>query len=200
MTNCVLTKYLWLNNKANKWKINKLSRFIVFFSLILFSFAIPASESSKSADIHALKAIFLFNFANFVEWPKQSFIDQPEYIHYCIAGNIKVLKNLRFAIKGERIKGKKLKITAVNSYSEMSHCHIVFFSTLAKSQNQETLKLLAQKNILTVGENTAFLSQGGMLNLTHIDKHIQIEISLVNVKSSKLKVSSKLLRLAKIHK
>ena len=53
------------------------------------------------------------------------------------------------------------------------------------------------KNILTVGETSKFLSEGGIINfVTHKNK-VRFEINITAAKRADLKIRSQLLRLAK---
>ncbi|HFB64254.1 MAG TPA: YfiR family protein [Aeromonadales bacterium] len=152
-----------------------------------------------SSNIHALKSLFLFNFVNYVEWPSQLFKHKNSPITYCVSGNLRVFKNLRSVLNDEYYKKRKLIVRELKSDAEMHGCHIVFFGAADKYQTESILKLLARQHVLTVGEDTDFLKKGGMINLDYDKNHVVIEIDLENVKQGQLSISSKLLRLSKVH-
>jgi hypothetical protein len=53
-------------------------------------------------------------------------------------------------------------------------------------------------NVLTVGEMSQFALNGGMIQFTLIDKQVQFEINLEAASHAGLKISSRLLALARI--
>lgn len=156
------------------------------------------SNAAYSANVHALKALFLFNFVNYVQWPTNTFKNNSTPVLYCVAGNLRVLKNLQSALKNEYFRGRKLKAIQVNSIAELKACHIVFFGASTQYQTASILETLSKQHVLTVGEDTEFLAKGGMINLNYIKNRIVIEINLSNVKQAQLKISSELLQLSKI--
>ncbi len=52
-------------------------------------------------------------------------------------------------------------------------------------------------SVLTVADTKGFLESGGIINFLMEDKKVRFEINVTAAKKSKLKISSKLLRLAK---
>ncbi|HFB64308.1 MAG TPA: YfiR family protein [Aeromonadales bacterium] len=152
-----------------------------------------------SSNIHALKSLFLFNFVNYVEWPSQIFKHKNSPVIYCVSGNLRVFKNLRSVLKDEYYQNRKLIVRELESDEEMHGCHIVFFGAADKYQTESTLEILARQHVLTVGEDPDFLKKGGMINLDYDKNHVVIEIDLENVKQGQLNISSKLLRLSKVH-
>ncbi len=191
MAFCHKERLTCLMNIERQWA-NSLRRIVAFVCFVLFTF----SSVVYSANINALKAVFMFNIVNFIEWPEESFATSDSPIQFCVLSNLRVLKNLRSVINNETIKGRTLEAIAVNSDKDMENCHIIFLGASSEQQEPDTLEFLAKENILTVGESPDFLPQGGMIYLKHSRKRIQIEISLDSVKNSDLEVSSKLLRLA----
>jgi hypothetical protein len=51
--------------------------------------------------------------------------------------------------------------------------------------------------ILTVGESDGFVQQGGMIGFLLVDNKVRLEINLETAQRAKLKISSRLLLLAK---
>jgi len=170
-----------------------------FYSIMLFAFFIvlPIKTMAQPVNVNALKAVFLFNFANFMEWPASSFNDANEPIRYCTMENLRIHKNLLKVTHNEMVKGREFRLFVVNSMSEIEkeQCHLLFIGNSSLESHSISLFALAKKNILTVGESPDFLSMGGMLNLKHENKRVKIEIGMDNVKNSQLGISSKLLRL-----
>lgn len=168
------------------------------FILLLLLFFCLSAINAKPVSVNDLKAIFLFHFASFVQWPENSFSGPNDSLHYCTVGNSRIHKLLRDVTKGERVKGRDITLAAVKNLDDVKkeQCHLVFVGNYGHFQDSLSLATLAKMNILTVGENPDFISNGGMINLKHVRKRVKIEVGLDNVKLSQLEISSKLLRLA----
>jgi len=167
--------------------------------LILICLSVlPTFGIAQRADIYELKAVFLYNFSHFIQWPKTSFNSNTDSILYCTLANYRVYKNLKKVVKGEKINSRKFDIKQVQGYKDIEACHLLFIGESLGRDSYSYLELIKKKNILTVGESAEFLSLGGMINLNHIGQRIQIEVNLENIKNTELVISSKLLRLAKI--
>ena len=52
--------------------------------------------------------------------------------------------------------------------------------------------------MLTVGDTEGFAEMGGVINFTLVDNHVHFQINLDAAKVQRLKISSRLLRLAQI--
>ena len=79
----------------------------------------------------------------------------------------------------------------------IKQCHLLFICASEAKNLKEILKLIKDKNILTVGETGDFLTEGGIINFVVDDKKVRFEINLEASDKAKLKISSQLLQLAK---
>ncbi len=178
-----------------KIKVIRSLRKLLMLCLVTSLNTLPTSGFGQSVDIHSLKAVFLFNFSSFIQWPTSSFSSASQAMTFCTIGNPRVKKRLQSVIKGETIRGRQIKLIALYNTSEMQNCHIIFIGASEEQDYHSTFKSLAEKNILTVGESPEFLSLGGMIYLKRKHKHLQIEVNMKSLKQSQLKISSKLLRI-----
>jgi hypothetical protein len=140
-----------------------------------------------------LKAAYLLNFAIYVEWPTP-----PEPVSICVFGNnpftAKTIDTL--------LKAKAGQINANFEYprqlEQLSQCNILF---LALSEQENFSKIIAQLNhkpVLIVTDSQNGLPQGAMVNLTVESNRLRFEVDINAALASELKISSKLLKLAKV--
>ena len=80
----------------------------------------------------------------------------------------------------------------------LSSCHIVFIPVTEKNQATRILTSLKGSSTLTVGEIEGFAVQGGIINFTIEDNKLHFEVNTLAAERADLKISSKLLSLAKI--
>jgi hypothetical protein len=170
--------------------------FILFAVLLSFSAIVPSQvEISKE---YQVKAVFLYNFTQFIEWPPDAFAQPDAPLVIGILGPDPFGKYLDETVQGEKINGHPLVVQRFQTFAEIGRCQILFVNTDEKSQWLPIFEYAKAQHVLTVGDVTNFSKQGGMIRFFPEENKIRIRINLTSVKNADLKVSSKLLRLAEI--
>jgi hypothetical protein len=146
---------------------------------------------------YAVKVAFLYNFAKFVDWPPESFKNEASPFILGIVGADPFGAALE-TLKDKTVKGRRLIIRKLPRLENFDEVHLLFISGSEKSNVRNLLSSLKNHNILTVSDMERFAFQGGMLGLVNVDEKINFEVNIDTVSHSKLKVSSQLLKLAKI--
>lgn len=167
------------------------------FAVIVFV-ALPGFRQHAASPEYQVKAVFLFNFTQFVDWPPAAFGDAQDPLVIGILGDDPFGPYLDAAVKGEVVKGHTLTVKRFGSQDEIKSCHILFISLTKDDKIQHILATLNGKSILTVGESADFAKRGGMVRFTTEDKKIRIHINLEAARRAELSISSKLLRLAQV--
>src|SRR5436190_4645336 len=75
-----------------------------------------------------LKAVFLFNFTQFVEWPREAFADPNAPIIIGVLGTDPFGGYLDETVQGEKINGRPLEIRRYRNVAEIGVCHVLFIS------------------------------------------------------------------------
>jgi hypothetical protein len=143
-----------------------------------------------------VKALFLFNFAKYVDWPAETFPTATTPIVIGVLGQDNFKDDLQHAVEGKSINGRAIIIRRVATDAEMAGCQILFISA---SENAGLDEILAQTRvlpILTVGEQEQFLTKGGIINFTLKEEKVRLEINLDAARQAKVRISSKLLAVA----
>ena len=174
------------------------------------------ADSAQSRE-YQIKAAFLYNFIKFVDWPKEKMADSNEPITIGIIGSKNFVKALEPLIH-KKIKNKNISIKYFEVYEKLKKsqddddrqwdqkiealktCHVLMFCMCDSGRienSSQIIKALKGSPVLTVGETDGFLESGGIINFLMEDKKVRFEINVTAAKKSKLKISSKLLRLAK---
>jgi len=169
--------------------------------VILFGIVVcPALGGHPSDDFseYQVKAAFLFNFAKFVEWPSGAFATDHSPISICILGDNPFGGSLEKAVFGQSANGRPLMTRQVASPKEAGDCQMVFVSPSEQNHFTQIIGNLQGKSVLTVADSDAFAEQGGMIQF-YIDNHrVRFEVNVNACTNAHLKVSSKVLALAKI--
>jgi hypothetical protein len=170
------------------------SRLII---LLVFCDVFFASAQTSTRE-YQVKAAFLFNFTQFVEWPAQCFSNPESKAIIGVLGKDPFGTYLEETIAGETINKHPLVIQRFNTVDEITNCHILFINISDKNKLKAILEKLKGKNILTVSDANGFAKLGGMVRLYTKDDKINIQVNLEAAKEENLIISSKLLKLAEI--
>lgn len=146
---------------------------------------------------YALKAAFLYNFAKFMEWPKEAFPDESTPIVLCIVGEDPFGMALD-SVKGRAVRGRKTVIKRGVKPGELKKCHICFVSGSEEENLGKILAELRDRHALTVSDVEGFAQRGGVISLITVEDGIHLEINVDAAERAGLTVSSRLLKLAKI--
>ncbi|WP_178377059.1 YfiR family protein [Chryseolinea serpens] len=165
---------------------------------VLLSFGASAPRQDEITKEYQVKAVFLYNFTQFIEWPPDAFAQPDAPLVIGILGPDPFGKYLDETVQGEKIDGHPLVVQRFHTLAEIAHCQILFVNRDEKSEWKQIFDYAKAQHVLTVGDVTNFSKQGGMIRFFPEDNKIRIRINLTSVKNAELKVSSKLLRLAEI--
>ena len=159
-----------------------------------------AAADSPSFSEYQVKAAFLYNFARFVEWPTNAFPDDRAPILLGIVGDDPFGGALEQLVKGKTINGRELVLKRVARQQDLREFHMLFVCSSEVRYLPQILESLKGKCVLTVGETKGFAQTGGVINFTLEENKVHFEINVDTAERSRLKISSKLLALAKVVK
>jgi hypothetical protein len=147
---------------------------------------------------YQVKAVFLFNFAQFIAWPTNAFADPQTPMTIGVLGDDPFDSFLDETVRGEKVGEHPLVIQHYRRIEDVQGCQILFISRSEDGQTGRILAGLKDKNILTVGDSDGFIKDGGIVRFVMEENKIHFRINLEAAKSANLAISSKLLRLAEI--
>ena len=169
--------------------------FLVTLALLQGSQHVLAQAPSRE---YQLKAVFLFNFTQFVDWPANNFENPGSPIVIGVIGDNPFGAYLAQTVSGEKINGHPLAVQYYKNEEEIKSCHILFVNVTETKKQEQVLEEVQGKNILTVSDHPDFLKEGGMIRFVTNNNKIKLQINMDACKESKMILSSKLLRLAEI--
>ena len=156
-----------------------------------------AQEPPKAPE-YRIKAAFLYNFTLYTEWPAASFEKSDSPIVLTIAGDDPFGGELDAAIHGKTVRGRPIEIHRVAQAADVSPCHILFLTSAQARNLPQVLRRFEVLPPLTVGETEDFTSVGGAIRFFIEGNKVRFEVNTDAVARARVKMSSKLLSLARI--
>ncbi|MFI0416323.1 MAG: YfiR family protein [Candidatus Thiodiazotropha sp.] len=170
---------------------------IMPFAMAVLLLCLPlGSTNSEQVDEDRLKALFLYNFANYISWPDSTSQGKISSINYCLLGSSQLNDRMKEITKDETINGKELRVVETVDEQQLSDCNILFIHQPAAGYPAELIQQLASQSVLTVSDHPDFIPVGGTIVLLKKARKIKLVVNLDALDQGQLKVSSKLLRLA----
>jgi hypothetical protein len=160
--------------------------------------AAPIAAQAARPTEYQVKAAFLYNFAKFVEWPSGAFDGPSSPLVICIAGEDPFGNFLTGIVAGKTINGRRLIVERRSETADFRSCHIVFAGVAEKKRLPQILDSLKGAAVLTVGETDRFAQEGGIVDFYLDQDRVRFEINVAASTRCRLKISSKLLALARI--
>lgn len=162
---------------------------------MLFCVILSITSKGQAINEFEIKAVFIYNFTQFVQWPEESFQSPDDKFVIGILGENVFGKALEEAVAGEHYQSRPIVVEYYPTVKAIGKCHILYVGSLANAGN-----VGGNGAVLTVGERDDFMAQKGMLKFYNEGNKIRIEINQARAAAAGLTISSKLLRLATIYK
>jgi hypothetical protein len=156
------------------------------------------SAAADSVSASALKAAFLFNFAKFVQWPADV-LPSGAPLTFCITADDQVAQAIEDTVRDHPIDGHKVTVRRVK-LDAASSCHLLYVAGVSAKQAADLIRMLSNTPTLTVSDGAAFAESGGTANFFVEDQKMRFAINPEAAERARLRVSSKLLSLAKLVK
>ena len=175
---------------------------LAFAFVTVISHAIVDSPAltaqTKAATEYQVKAAFLYNFAKFVEWPPSTFSDVKQPLDICVYGHDPFGTALDDALLGKTIGERRVGLGRATQFQDLASCQVVFVSASAREPAADLANRFKGRAVLLVGETDGFAASGGTIQFTIEDNRVRFVINPDAADRAGLKISSKLLALAKI--
>lgn len=165
---------------------------------VLAALFTSAANAAVPAE-YQVKAAFLFNFTQFVEWPAGAFASADAPFVICIVGDDPFGQALDQIVEGEAVGRHRIVVRRVSDALNLPACHLVFLSrSLQKNVDAVLDRVGTDASVLTVSDIEKFVARGGAIGLFLDRNHVRFEIGVKAAESQHLKLSSQLLSLGRI--
>lgn len=170
----------------------------VLFIFCILSHTLFANTVPEPQPEYEVKAALLLNFIRYTEWPDQVFPNSKSPIEVCILGKDQFGNILEKTFSGKKVFERELKIRREKYQDKtLQSCHVIFMGKLDKSQEEEVIKSVQARPVLTVFDTNEPNALNGTISFIDSGETIEFEINLKAATQSGLKLSSRMIPLAK---
>jgi len=166
---------------------------ICFLAGIAPQLLVRAAEEPPPLE-YQVKAAFLLNFTKFIDWPPPPTGGTAASFDICLLGDDPFGTVLDQMLEGETSQGRKLGVQRVRRPVPAS-CRVLFIGKT--EQDLDSLLSDLGPGVLTVGDGTGFLRDGGMIGFVIENHRVRFDISQAAAARAGFKISSKLLNVAR---
>jgi hypothetical protein len=165
--------------------------------LAMASLMRPALADEPSRE-YQVKAAFIFNFTQFVQWPDNAFNGSDDVFTIAIVGGDPFNGALEHAVAGKTVGSHRIVFRHFDNAADVQPCQLLFVPSTEDGELTAIMNKLGNVPVLTIGESEVFPRMGGEMRFYTEENKVRFEINMDAIGKSGLKISSKLLRLAKI--
>ncbi|WP_432474151.1 YfiR family protein [Amphritea sp. HPY] len=172
------------------------SGFRVLLTTLILLCGISGSIAAPGDREYQIKIAFLTNFISYTQWPDITRKTESSEFVFCSSSE-RFVEIARPALKGKQVENKPIRLTAVDPGEEWQ-CDLLFILVEEADLWVKYLSEVDAEGILIVGERRGFAHEVGNINFFLAGNKLRFEINLDSLENSGLKISSRLLRLAKL--
>jgi YfiR/HmsC-like len=170
----------------------------LFFLLILLLALHPYHPLWGKAEEYELKADFLYNFTQFVQWPETAFSAPDSPFQLCLIGEDPFGRTLDETVISEFVGKHPIVVRRIRDVDNTPACHLAFVSAKSDIPFETVLETTRDSPVLLVGEDPESAEKGGTIGFRVVNRRIRLTINLAAARAADLRISSKLLRLSTI--
>ncbi len=173
-------------------------------NLVCLLLCAPAAMADQDAQrVKQVKAAFILNISRFVAWPPEVFEKESSPYNLCLYRS-NIFGEVLDSISHKRISGRQLKIDVIDGMGAVNDCTILFIPGTELSHYKSEVERALNRPMLTISDLTAdevatgISHAGVMVSMVRESTRIGIEVDLQQTRDAGLRMSSQLLKLARI--
>lgn len=176
-----------------------LSYLLPLAALVLVGDRLAVHAAAPPPAEYEVKAVYLYNFSKFIEWPANASAATRDHLVIGVIGDDPFGPLLDETVRPKSVADDpRLVVRRFTRLEDVVNANILFISSSEAERLPQILRILDGASVLTVGEMDRFAERGGMIALKLEDKKVRFDINLDSVRRANLKLSSHLLKLARI--
>lgn len=170
-------------------------KILLFLIPAVLGYSVPVP--AETAEEYEVKTALILNLALFTEWPDGTFDGPHAPINLCVIGD-NVVQEAFTGISGKKVGRREINVSDITRSKKIDNCHIVFLGDQDRIRITQIQAAAIGKPILTIDDINGLTSFNSIINLQKGDNKMQLNINLKLAEQSRLKISSRVLKLARI--
>jgi len=165
--------------------------------ICLMAFIQPWGHALASQnEEYQVKAAFIYNFTNYIEWPARAFPAVSTPFTICVMGK-NPFGNSFDSLAGETVRGRRVMVRHIYRIEEAADCHLLFISDSERRNVPQILRFLRGRPVLTIGDYRGFCQDGGMINLLMVKRRVRFDIQPAAARKVGIHIGAQLMALAR---
>lgn len=154
--------------------------------MILFSSASLYAQNEK------FKALYIYNFLKYIEWPESY---KSGDIVIGVVGSSSIIKELETIASAQKVGNQNLKIKLFTGSDDIDDCHLLYIPPSKGSAIPQIITKMATHNTLLVSDTKGGIQLGTAINFIMDGDKLKFEICKSHIEKKGLKVGGALLNL-----
>jgi hypothetical protein len=178
-------------------QLQRLAMTIIGLSLLLRAPSLLLAREDAPTE-YQVKAAFLLNFAQFIEWPADALPGRDSPFVIGVLGDDPFGEVLEQTFANEAVQDHRVRIVRSNQVEDLRDAQLLFICRSEREHLGEILAAVQNRPIVTVGELADFARRGGIINFYLDGNKVRFELNADAAQHKGLRVSSQLLKRARI--
>ncbi len=174
-------------------------RFRAWLAATVTAFAVWLSAPlAQAGDTNSIKADMLCNMAKFVQWPDAVMVQNKGQLIVTILGEDDLAGTIANVLSQRNVNGKPVYVRFARRVQDIHGSQIVYIAASEMAHADEITAALKGAPVLTLSDVEGFAAKGGMMDFSGAPPRIRFEVSLARAEQAGLRISSRLLAIAKV--
>ena len=167
---------------------------LLILATLLFGVRVGAQAPMDEAQV---KAMFVYNFLKFVEWPVDASVGAKDPFVVLIIGEGATADATEQFLESKSIGDRPLVVRRTRWDQSLAGARAAFIIERDAKKLHRVLDAAAAAGVLTIGEGESFTTRGGVIGLLVEDRKVRFDVDTTAAQIAGLRVSSKLLALTR---
>jgi YfiR/HmsC-like len=183
---------------ASVFKRRCITRSALFLAALLLAAPLVGAsvEAQSVTDEAQVKAMFVYNFLKFVEWPGESRRASEPFVVLIVGEGSTADATARF-LESKTIGERPVFVRRTRWDQSLAGARAAFVIERDAKKLRRILAAAAAAGVLTIGEGESFTTSGGVIGLLVEDRKVRFDVDTSAAQVAGLRVSSKLLALTR---
>lgn len=165
-------------------------------AILLSAVTAFAQTEHRSAEIR-IKAVFLYKFGGFVEWPAGAFARTDSPFTIGVIGADALAAELEEIVSARTVQGRAVTVRKLRRGESLAGLQVLFVGQSEGPRLAEILSAAKDQPLLVVTESEGALARGSVINFVAVDDKVRFDVALPQAERGQLKISARLLSVAR---